>query len=125
MHSESLPELSEHEFLFRGVKENQWDFQNGRPSSAIYKDSKGVSVDRNYYRPDVDCIARLLKVNDFFSIVKVKVECVIQINALVRYMPVDDNIFHTEIHDSLDRITIRSSKAQKLREKSEITYKRP
>jgi hypothetical protein len=41
------PEFSDAENLFREVIENNWDYEENRPSSAIFKDSKGVSVDRD------------------------------------------------------------------------------
>ncbi len=117
-----LPEISPEEFLFRGVLSVQWDYQHNRPSSAVFKDSKGVSVDRNFDRTDVDCINRLLKLRDFVGVSKIRVEKVREINASVFYKPTLDNIYHAEIHDSDFKVNIGGSKAQKLRDCSEVVY---
>jgi hypothetical protein len=122
MPDKMLPDISSEEYLFRGVPHIQWDFQHNRPSSAIFKDSKGVSVDRDYKRKSDECIHRLLELRDFVSVIKIKVQRVLEINASVFYKPTPDNIYHSEIHDSPHKINIGGSKAQKLRDSSEVVY---
>lgn len=50
--------IQDDEYLYRRVitNPNFWDFDKNRPSSAIFKDSKGVSVDRQHKREDKDII---------------------------------------------------------------------
>lgn len=119
----TLPDISNDEFLYRGIIESFWDYENDRPSSAIYKDSKGVSVDREYHREEKVCIDNLLDVKPFFSICKIKKEKVLICNAITKYLPTEDNIYHSEIHDSEESIKIRGGKAKKLRDASHIVYK--
>ena len=114
--------ISDEEYLYRGVIEHNWDYDNNRPSSATFKDSKGASVDRDAGRSEKDCINNLLKVRDFHAVCKVKTYDVRILNAIVLYKPVESNIYHSEIHDSHDRPRLRGSKPNKIRDKSEIVY---
>ena len=52
--------ISKDEFLYRGVIELNWDYHNNRPTSAVFKDTKGVSVDRDNFRQEIDCVDFLL-----------------------------------------------------------------
>ncbi|MDN5202854.1 hypothetical protein QQ008_15800 [Fulvivirgaceae bacterium BMA10] len=117
-------EVGDREFLFRGIVINSWDFENDRPSSATFKDSKGVSVDRDGGRTEEDCINHLKKVKDFHAICKVLTMDVRELNALVLYKPISENIYHSEIHDSTERITLRGKKPNRIRERSLVVYKK-
>lgn len=124
-HSENLEKtINENEFLYRGIIEINWDFNNNRPSSATFKDSKGVSVDRDANRIEKDCVSFLNSKKNFFAICKVKCKEVIEKSAIVKYLPVEDNIYHSEIHDSEDRIQMRGSKPKKIRDNSIVVYKK-
>ena len=52
-------EISDAEMLYRSVpdKPNMWKPEFNRPSSALFKDSKGVSVDRDGGRSIEEIIA--------------------------------------------------------------------
>lgn len=115
--------IKDDEFLYRGIIESFWDYKNNKPSSAIYKDSKGVSVDRDAKRPQDDCIAFLQAKKNFFAICKIKASIVREKNAILKYLPVEGNIYHSEIHDSIDRIQMRGSKPKKLRDSSIVVFK--
>jgi len=52
-------EIEDSEFLYRGVVTQNRDFENDRPTSATFKDSKGVSVDRDGGREDKYCVNHL------------------------------------------------------------------
>lgn len=104
MHNGLNSYIDDDEFLYRGVIDAFWDYENSRPSSAAFKDSKGVSVDRDGYRELEDCINFLKSKKDFIAICKVKTDKVRVLQAVVKHMPVDDNIYHSEIHDSEVRI---------------------
>lgn len=118
------PIVDDSEFLYRGIIEVNWDFENDRPSSATFKDSFGVSVDRDNWRKEADCIEFLLKKKGFFSICKIKTGKVRALNALVKYLPANDNIYHTEIHDSEERAQMKGSKPKKIRDLAEVVYKK-
>ncbi len=114
--------ISDEEFLYRGVIELNWDYENIRPSSAIYKDSKGVSVDRDNFRQEKECVDFILSKKAFFAVCKVLTKEVLELNAITKYLPVDDNEFHSEIHDSEERIQMRGKKPKRIRDVSKVVY---
>lgn len=122
MSSSLSPEFSDQENLFRGVIDLNWDYELNRPSSATFKDSQGASVDRDGGRTDEECTLFLLSKRTFKAIVKFSVADVKNIGAILIYMPLDDNIYHTEIHDSSSRAQLRGSKPTKLRDKSTVIH---
>lgn len=117
-------EIEDNEYLYRGVVTQNWDFENDRPTSATYKDSQGVSVDRDGGRNGHDCIEKLKSVNDFHAICKVMTKDIRDLDAVVFYKPITDNNYHSEIHDSNERIQMRGKKPSKIREKSTVVYKK-
>lgn len=110
-------EILDEEFLYRGIIENLWDYENNRPTSAIFKDSKGVSVDRSCTRNEKECIDFLRSKKSFFKVCNIKVIDVKEADAVVLYKKIPDNIYHCEIHNSVDQVQIKGSKAKKLRDK--------
>jgi len=114
--------VNDDEYLFRGVVKNNWDILNNRPSSAAFKGSTGVSVDRDGERNETDCIQGLLQNKPFFAICKVLTGDVRGLNAIVQYLPVEGNIYHSEIHNSLDEILLKGKKPSKIREMSTVVY---
>ncbi len=118
-------EISDREYLYRGVIELNWDFDNDRPSSATFKDSKGVSVDRDGERLESDCIKSLLNSKNFFAVCKVLTSEVRKLNALVLYKPVlPSNPYHSEIHDSEERVQMRGKKPNKIRDRSIVVFQK-
>lgn len=117
------PEIENDEYLYRGIVENNWDFENNRPSSATFKDSIGVSVDRDNKRPENECVNFLTTTKSFFAVCKVKTAHVRELNGLVKYSPTENNPFHSEIHDSTERISLRGSKPKKIRDASQVIYR--
>jgi len=123
--ADTIPEeVLENEYLYRGVIELNWDFERQRVTSAAFKDSQGVSVDRQHTRSYRQCIDFLNRSTTFFAICKVQTKDVLELNALVKYLPIEGNPYHSEIHDSKERIQMRGAKPKRIREKSEIVYKR-
>lgn len=118
-----LPEeIDDEEFLFRGVVKNNWDFVNNRISSAAFKDNFGASVDRDGGRTDEECIKKQLSLKNFFAICKVTAKNVRVNNAIVKYLPIPGNIFHSEIHDSQNVPLLRGKKPNRIREASIQVY---
>lgn len=124
MPEELTEEVGDEEFLYRGIVENNWDFKNNRPSSATFKDSKGVSVDRDATRDEKECVEFLSSKKAFYAICKIKTKDVKSLSAIVKYLPLEGNPFHSEIHDSAERVQMRGSKPKKLRDSS-IVIKKP
>ena len=54
----SIPneEIHDDEYLYRGVINSFWKENENRVSSAAFKDSKGVSVDRQHNRNETECV---------------------------------------------------------------------
>lgn len=115
--------IANEEYLYRGVIDLNWDFKNDRPSSAAFKDSKGVSVDRDGLREEKDCIRFSLGTKNFFAICKVETGAARSLNACVKYFPLPENIYHSEIHDSELRVRMRGSKPKKIRDRSIVVYR--
>lgn len=116
------PIIADDEYLYRGIIELNWDYENNRPSSSAFKDSKGVSVDRDYYRIEQDCIDFLRVKKDFFAISKVQTTKIRELNTIVKYLPVENNVYHSEIHDSEEQIQMRGSKPKKIRDASQVVF---
>jgi hypothetical protein len=115
---ENISEIFEdNELLFRGIKEVFWDFELNRPSSAIFKDSFGISVDRMYNRTEIESVERLKEVKNFYKLCSVFVKDVKTIDAIVFYKPLQDNIYHSEIHNSVDFVQLKGGKPKKLRDR--------
>lgn len=111
------------ESLYRGVVKANWDYEKARPSSATFKDSNGISVDRDGGRSESECIESLLANRRWKAIAKVTVQDVLDVSAIVIYKPVvPKNIFHSEIHDSTSKLALPQSKSKKLRDLSTEVY---
>jgi hypothetical protein len=111
------------ELLYRGVVKANWDYEKARPSSATFKDSNGISVDRDGGRSESECIEFLLAKRKWKAIARVTVQNVLDVNAIVIYKPVvPENLFHSEIHDSTSKLTLPQSKSKKLRDLSTDVY---
>lgn len=114
------PTIKNHEKLYRAVKlakPQLWDEENGRPSSALFKDSKGVSVDRDGNRSETEIISKLSKnLNDdqLKAVIYLDASFCYEIPVEILYKPLQDNEYHAVIHDSNERIELTKSKARKL-----------
>lgn len=119
--------FSESEKLYRKVimNPNFWKKESGKPSSAVFKDSKGVSVDRDGGRNDNEItssfITRFGKDN-IRAIVSVSAGYCMEIDTHLVYLPIQDNEYHAEIHDSPDKVPIHTKRAKKLANSCRIVY---
>jgi hypothetical protein len=106
-------EVAPEESLFRAVSDNPIMFQNNRVTSALFKDSKGVSVNRS--NEDAELSFSLL-VQRFCckNIAELSVAECLKADVYLKYLPKPDNIFHTEMHDSVNSVKLSKSKAKKL-----------
>ena len=109
----SLPEqFNDDELLLRAVLPYPRFWNNGKLSSAALKDSRGLSVDRTYDRTLEDSIAYMLQ-HLTGSVVTFTLPNCRAVNAVVKYCPTN-NIYHSEIHGSENRITLSGSQAKEL-----------
>lgn len=112
------------EKLYRVVKTypNWWKLSTNRPSSAVFKDSNGVSVDRQGDRNQNDIINTLKSRFILKAILSVLTGKCIEIGTFPIYNPSQTNIYHAEIHESENKTLISSSKARRLSKMAEIVF---
>lgn len=102
------------EKLLRAVLPNDVFWRNdGTLTSAAFKDHNGLSVDRLFNRSlqeGVDFIKSHLN----GKVVWVTYQTCIDASAVVKYLPVQDNEFHSEIHRSNDTIELSKGQARQI-----------
>lgn len=72
---------------------------NGRLSSAALKDKRGLSVDRTYDR-SLEISVEFIKQHKHGYIVSFTIPNCNFVQACVKYLPSQENIYHCEIHGS-------------------------
>lgn len=107
------------EKLYRAIKPipTMWKtIDNKRvPSSAVFKDSKGVSVDRQLYRENEIAIEYLSSSKEGYDILSITVNNCEDLSIVYQADPIDDNPYHSLILRSLnDKIELTSSQAKHL-----------
>ena len=118
-------EIADDEYLYRGVVAPLWDVTHNRPSSAVFKDSKGASVDRDaLFRDSKTCVGALLNNKPFVAVCRVKESSVKEIEAVTKYKPIPENIYHCEIHDVEGKVSLSGKKPNRLRDLSEVVFHR-
>ncbi len=108
--------IDKNEKLFRSIRPNNvyWkDKERGIISSAAFKDSKGLSVDRQAER-SFDASVKLMKENFTGTVVYVTAGLCYDKNAIVDYCPTSDDIYHCEIIRSYEKKQLSSSQAKYL-----------
>lgn len=119
--------INPEEKLFRKVLNhpNYWKKDTNRPSSAAFKDSKGVSVDRDGQRDKVTIIETMkenLGEDNMKAIIYVEASHCLNLEASVVADPVEGNEFHALIVDSSIKLDLTKSKARRLAENSSIVF---
>lgn len=83
----------------------------------MFKDSKGVSVDRGGNRSE-EAIIDLLREHTNYELLKAVIylesSFCYEIPFKLKAKPLDNNKYHAEIHDSNERIELTKSRARKL-----------
>lgn len=114
-------EIDNEELLYRAIpnKPNFWKDEENRPSSALFKDDKGVSVDRDGEREEPLVIVDVLKNRKGYGLGKIQAG--IAQNQVGVYCKADpfpaenpENQYHALIMESKDKISISNGKAKKL-----------
>lgn len=113
------------ERLYRGLH-SMWIEEDESISSAAFKDSGGVSVDRDGGREERTCIDRMIgALPQLAGVGRLTCGEVEECEAIPRYLPVDGNEYHSEIHDSANQVQIKSrSKSKKLANRCQIVFKK-
>lgn len=102
--------------LYRGIKRSQPSFitPRGTISSAMFKDEKGVSVDRQMGRHEEEAVQQM---KDFFSnrlkgIASLPEDSIIRALAVLIPAPTENNPYHAEIYRNVHKEML--SKIQQL-----------
>jgi len=113
--------VNDNELLYRAIIKvpQLWKNDQNRPSSAVFKDSNGVSVDRDGQRAEAEIINVIKSKFELKAIVKLQTSFCRKIGTKVLAKPLDENMYHAEIHD-LGKVALTASKAKKLARACEI-----
>lgn len=121
-----IPEIiADEEFLYRGITALHWCSEESRITSAAFKNPIGVSVDRSHGREEKVCASRLLN-NDsrFLFIARILTKDVRDGGMYPIYKPLEENIYHSEIHRSETEIALTGGQINKLKQSAEIVLSR-
>lgn len=115
------------ERLYRKVikKPDFWKKESGKPSSAVFKDSKGVSVDRDGGRGEREIISTFhsrFGKEHMKAIVSITAGFCKDIGTHLKYTPTEDNCYHSEIHRSPEKVTLTNAQARKIAKNCEVVY---
>ena len=91
--------------------------RDGTISSAAFADSRGLSVDRGYYRSDED-VKKNMESRFIGRIVRFYVKNCSDIGAIVYYSPSKNNPYHSEIHGSNTSILLSKQQRHYLSKKA-------
>lgn len=106
------------ERLYRAVLPSiLWDDEEGRFSTALFKDKNGASVDRQGNRNEATICSDFrnkFKGKDLKGVVYVYAEFCNELPSYLVYKPLEDDDYHSEIHDSENKKLLSKSKLKKL-----------
>lgn len=118
-----LPEeIANEEYLYRGIVSLHWEKEKNRISSAAYKNPGGLSVDRDCGRDKDTCVQRLLSSSDFMFVTRLLTGDVRSEGLHPVYKPVQDNVYHSEIHQSGTEVELTKGQARRLNKMAEIAF---
>lgn len=99
--------VTEDEDLFRAVHPTQWKEEDGRPSSACFKQTGGPSVDRDGGRDVAEIISALDNImGSEYGIAEIDASfCISELDVHVEPEPIEQNRYHATIYrsDSCER----------------------
>ncbi|MGY6521949.1 MAG: hypothetical protein ACXIUD_09490 [Mongoliitalea sp.] len=118
------PYLSDDEILYRAVKPfpNWWKPEVNKPSSAVFKDSRGVSVDRDAGRPSSEVIEELRNRFPVRAVVSISVALCRGFGTHPVAKPLPNQPEHAEIHRSESEIELTNGQARKLSKAAKLVF---
>jgi hypothetical protein len=118
------PYLSDDEILYRAVKPfpNWWKPEENKPSSAVFKDSRGVSVDRGAGRPSSEAVEELRNRFPVRAVVSISVALCRGFGTHPVAKPLPNQLEHAEIHKSESEIELTNGQARKLSKAAKIEF---
>lgn len=120
--------VQRNELLYRVIKRSQPDSmdEQGRPTSALFKQDNGVSVDRDGDREEEIIVKTFRNRFDkrFKGLVKVGANVCIDNNMAV-IPETSSNIYHAEIFENTDKVPLGQLKALILADSAEVIAYEP
>ncbi|MEM3091523.1 MAG: hypothetical protein QXD05_00095 [Candidatus Pacearchaeota archaeon] len=92
-------EILDNEYLYRAIHPNFWKEDENRPSTALFKDKKGVSVDRDGEREEKDIIQFLLRNRTNYGAGKLNAGETKEVGIYLKPDKLPDNEYHALILD--------------------------
>lgn len=116
--------IEDNELLFRAIKPfpNWWKVEINRPSSAAFKDSNGVSVDRQGSRTLQTTIEAIKNRFEIKAVVSITAQECRNTGANPMPKPTRTNPEHAEIHGGMGKIQLSSSQARAICKSVNIEY---
>lgn len=115
--------VQRNELLYRVIKRSKPDSmdEKGRPTSALFKQDNGVSVDRDGDRKEEVIIKTFKKRFDtrFKGLVKVRANVCID-NSMAVIPETSSNIYHAEIFENEDKVPLGQLNALILADSSDV-----
>lgn len=107
-------EIQDNETLYRAIHPSFWNYEEDRPTSALFKDRKGVSVDRDGNRDESQALNFLLNSRKNFGAGNLNAGQTRNIGTYLKPDKIPENDFHTLILESESKILLSSKKAKEL-----------
>lgn len=123
-----IEEVKEEESLYRSVKPLPQYWKGNVVTSALFKDSKGVSVDRGGRRADESIVKNFKSAfgaDQVKAIVCLTAKKCFDTEVLVVAKPLDNNQYHAEIHRSAQEIELTKGQARALAKACNLVYVKP
>ena len=86
---------------------------NGEISSAVFKDKKGLSVERSGHRSENEVIDAM-RLFFYGTIIRLYAGDCLACGAVLKYLPTKRSIFHSEVHGSESRKLLSQSQCKYL-----------
>jgi len=107
-------EIQDDEILYRAIHPNFWNYEEDRPTSALFKDRKGVSVDRDGNRSQETSVSFLLTDRENYGVGKLKAGETRKLGTFLKPESIPGNNFHSLILNSETKVELTSGKAKSL-----------
>lgn len=107
-------EIQDSEILYRAIHPSFWNYEEDRPTSALFKDKKGVSVDRDGERTEKEATTFLLNSRQYYGAGKLNAGQTRNVDTYLKPDKIPENDFHSLILESESKIQLSNGKAKKL-----------
>lgn len=107
-------EIQDNETLYRAIHPSFWNYEEDRPTSALFKDRKCVSIDRDGERTEEKAITFLLNSRQDFGVGKLNARQTRNVGTYLKPDKTPENDFHALILESESKIQLSNGKAKEL-----------